>query len=61
MTAPFAPKTSSQFFSFALAALMTLGVLGSVNLLATQGLSDDALLARSGELVLAAHAAQPNS
>lgn len=54
MTDAFAPKTSSQVFSFALAALMTLGVLASVNALATQGQSEDALLARNGELVLAA-------
>lgn len=57
MTPSFAPKTSSQIFSFALAALMTLGVLGSVNALATHGQSEDALLARSGELVLAAQEA----
>ena len=54
MTNAFAPKTYSQVFSFALAALMTLGVLGSVNALATHGQNEDALLARNGELVLAA-------
>lgn len=59
MHTTFAPKTSSHVFSFALAALMTLGVLGGVNILATQGQSDDALLARNGALVLAAQEAEP--
>lgn len=54
MNKAFAPKSVSPLFSFALAAVMTLGVLGGVNALATHGPSDDALLARSGELVLAA-------
>lgn len=46
-------STQTRLISLALAAVVTAGMLGSLNAIATSGQSSDAVLAQTGSLQLA--------